>query len=380
MFRSLILSTREVEQWTSILNRCKLRDPCYLPQYLTIYERLDNKESFSSFGGEGFLFVYGDSENFIIYPFFKRKIADLPFAKGSLRDMYDIISPYGYGGPIPQFKDETLYEDLCRGFYLSFSTFCKNNNIISEFCRLHPIFENHVLVKAFSDGIVQKIGKIVYIDLSCSEEELLNNMEHSHRRKIRKAVSNPDLSFEVVTQNGPDGLFYKNYVENMQMVGVENKYLFSPGFFVDAFRNLSEFISLNQISYKGNCCAQWIVLKNGDYAYSWLSASQNEYLYLSPNNLMVYDLCLKLKKEGINHFNLGGGRGAQEDSVYQFKKGFSKLSKDFYIYKKIHLNEAYTELVKLKANETGNSDEYFPKYRLEVEKQSHSIPGPLKES
>lgn len=376
MFKVTVLHTSNIREWMEILSRCKLKDPCYLPQYLAIYEKLENKESFSNFGGEGVLFVYGDSENFIIYPFFKRNISDLPFANDSLKDMYDIISPYGYGGPIAQLGDETIGEELWRGFYQGFDVFCKENKVISEFCRLHPIFENHTFVSKFSSGIIQKIGQIIYLDLSCSQKELLGNMEHSHRRKIRKAMNNPDLSFDIITHNYQTEFFYNLYLENMQRVGVENKYLFSRSFFVDAFRDLSEFISLNQIIYKRNPCAQWLVLKYGDYAYSWLSASQSEYLNLFPNNLIVYDLCLKLKAEGVTYFNLGGGRGAQEDSVFQFKKGFSKLSKDFYIYKKINLDLEYNQLVELQNSDTGNSEEFFPKYRLSMENNSHSISNP----
>jgi lipid II:glycine glycyltransferase (peptidoglycan interpeptide bridge formation enzyme) len=233
-----------------------------------------------------------------------------------------------------------------------------------------------MFVSKFSSGIIQKIGQIIYLDLSCSQEELLGNMEHSHRRKIRKAMNNPDLSFDIIIHNYQTEFFYNLYLENMQRVGVENKYLFSRSFFVDAFRDLSEFISLNQIIYKRNPCAQWLVLKYGDYAYSWLSASQSEYLNLFPNNLIVYDLCLKLKAEGVTYFNLGGGRGAQEDSVFQFKKGFSKFSNDFYIYKKINFDLEYNQLVELQNSDTGNSEEFFPKYRLSMENNSHSISNP----
>jgi len=364
MFNVKILNTTNTREWLEVLGRCNLKDPCYLPQYLQIYENLENKEIFSNFGGQGVLFVYGDEKNMIIYPFFKRAISDLPFATGKFAKLFDIISPYGYGGPLAQIEDEALTEELWRGFYSQFDMYCHTQLIISEFCRLQPIYENHKSVIAYSGGITTKIGQVVYLDLTVSEEEILANMEHSHRRKIRKALNNHDLVFNVIKYVDSSQSFYNLYTENMQRVGVENKYLFPPSFFENAFQLLNEHISLNQISNLGIPCAQWVVLENGDYAYSWLSATNMDFYNLSPNNLMVYELCLALKTRGIKYFNLGGGRGAQKDSVYQFKAGFSKLYRDFYIYKKIYLQEEYNELVELLNSDHENTEEFFPKYRV----------------
>ena len=112
MFEVTLLTTKDKNQWLEILGRFEDKDPHYLPGYLQIYENVSNGESFMHFGGQGMLFVYGDSKNFIIYPFFKRSISDLPFSEPSMDNLFDIVSPYGYGGPLAQIEHEAISEEL----------------------------------------------------------------------------------------------------------------------------------------------------------------------------------------------------------------------------------------------------------------------------
>ena len=116
MYKVTVLSTKNEEQWLEILNRLDLKDPHYLPWYLEIFEKESNRDPFMNYGGQGLLFVYGDYRNFIIFPFFKRYITSLRVSSNSVSDLYDIVSPYGYGGPLAQINDETITEELWRGF------------------------------------------------------------------------------------------------------------------------------------------------------------------------------------------------------------------------------------------------------------------------
>src|SRR5271157_3802402 len=100
MFELKILTTQNQKEWHETLNHFGVKDVNYLPEYLEIYEQEINKAPFMSFGGQGILLLFGDSRNTIIYPFFKRNISNLSFIDKSMKDMSDIISPYGYGGPL----------------------------------------------------------------------------------------------------------------------------------------------------------------------------------------------------------------------------------------------------------------------------------------
>ncbi|MCR4393757.1 MAG: hypothetical protein NUV31_05220, partial [Dehalococcoidales bacterium] len=214
LFQARILTTEDEQEWLDILQKCKLKDPHYLPGYLKIYEKVSNPESFRHFGGQALLFVYGDSQNFIIYPFFKRSIASLPFADPSVSHLYDIVSPYGYGGPLPQIQNHSLTDSLWQGFFQAFSEFCLQNNIVSEFARLHPLFENHHPIARFSDGSVERINRIVYLDLTRNVEDILNAMTQKRRYNIRRAICNPYLT-PIINSEAGLAFFPALYQETM---------------------------------------------------------------------------------------------------------------------------------------------------------------------
>ncbi|HJE79559.1 MAG TPA: hypothetical protein K8V28_02790, partial [Enterococcus gallinarum] len=56
---------------------------------------------------------------------------------------YDIITPYGYGGPIIESLNSPSYkEKLIESYNKAFRNYADDNNIVSEFVRFHPIVRN----------------------------------------------------------------------------------------------------------------------------------------------------------------------------------------------------------------------------------------------
>src|SRR5699024_3881885 len=99
--------------------------------YGKLYEKHEKGKS-ESFD---FKSVYGD----IKHIFIKREISTL--IDGEL--YYDIITPYGYGGPIILDYKEGCRDLLIKEYRENFQKYCDNHNIVSEFVRFHPI-ENNV--------------------------------------------------------------------------------------------------------------------------------------------------------------------------------------------------------------------------------------------
>lgn len=364
MFEVALISCKDEKKWLEIINRLDLKDPHYLPAYLQIYENKENRQSFLNFGGQGMLFVYGDSTNFIIYPFFKRSIADLPFSELSTDGLFDIASPYGYGGPLAQIEDETFSEELWRGFFVRFHEFCRQNSIVSEFCRLHPLFENHVPVSRFSQGVTQKLGQIVYVDLNRSEEDILAAMGHSRQRYVRKGLNNPELVYCLAKQDIHPDTFFDIYVETMQRNGAHKKYFFSQQFFEVAFRILGEHISLAHVHSKGDIISACLLLRHGDIEYSWLAANKADYFRMRANDVLFYRSFLESRRVGSRYFVLGGGLSSADDGLLTYKKSLSNCLKDFYVYKKIHLESEYSELVRLRNRYVKEPPgDFFPEYR-----------------
>lgn len=363
MFKVTLLSTEDKKQWLEILDGFELKDPHYLPGYLQVYENLSVREPFMHFGGQGILFVYGDTRNFIIYPFFKRSISDLPFADNSVKDLYDIVSPYGYGGPLGQVEDEAISEELWRGFFDEFGTFCRQNNIVSEFSRLHPMFDNARFVSEFSDGHAEKKSRIVYVDLTGSEEDIVAQMSRQRRAGLCKAKQNPKLHLFVSSEPEYAPFFSALYETTMLRKNANARFQFGSNFLELTFRVLRNHITLCYVAYDSEPIAAVLALNYGGLCYDWLSCSKHECLHLYPNDLCIYQSVVEARKKGCKFLILGGGVSG-EDSLFRFKAEFSRSFKDFYVYKKIHLENEYSEIVRLRnrySNEpTGN---FFPEYR-----------------
>ena len=369
MYSTKVLTTHDKETWHNLLNRIQTQDVNYLPEYLATYEEETGRDSYLHFGGQGLLYVYGDDNNFIVYAFFKRKIADLGLKHEVANDWYDIVSPYGYGGPLANIEDPSLKEELWQSFFCSFDTFCSTNKIISEFTRLNPIFENHIPVSNFSQGIVEKLGSIVYVDLNRSESELFNSQLRGHRRHYRRASENL-LDFCIDTDENMVSNFYDIYTQTMRRTGAHEKYYFSRNFFERAQRGLGDAVKFWRVLHKNEVVSGWLVLRHGNLAYAWLSGNKQEYFHLFPTNYLIFNTILQLKKEGCKTFVLGGGKSVSKDSVLRFKEGFSPLKKEYFVYKKIHLAEEYNKLLQLQGVVSESESNYFPKYRLSTEIQS----------
>src|SRR5690625_2414934 len=114
-----------------------MRDIYFDPNYGKLYEEMENGESkFVEFSNE-----YGKITNLFI----QRKI---PISLESDDQFYDITTPYNYGGPIIQEVVEGKSRELVKGYEECFKKYCLKNNIVSEFIRFHPVFENE---KFFDD-------------------------------------------------------------------------------------------------------------------------------------------------------------------------------------------------------------------------------------
>ena len=113
-----------------------------------------------------------------------------------------------------------------------------------------------------------------------------------------------------------------------------------------------------------------IFLFGNNIVHYHLAGSLEQYLYLRPNNIVLYEATLKHKSMGKKYLHLGGGyRG--NDSLYSFKKGFNKNGVlDFFTGAKIFDEKAYNLLVnKWKERNYLGKDfrsDFFPLYRLQI--------------
>lgn len=362
-WRCKVLTTDDKEEWRLLVETVPNRDVFFCLEYIIPFERL--------WGERVRLFFFGDEVNYIVYPFFLRPINTLPFYRSSplngKTEYFDIVSPYGYSGPLACVREKGCQHSLWKEFLMVFHQYCREMNIVCEFTRLNPFIDNVHYLQALTDG-VQFSNRITYLDLALSEDELWRGFNRGNRSNINKAKR-----YGVVVEKDDNGMhlqkFYKLYLQTMHRNRAADWYDFSFDFFADSFTLLGNKISLFCASYDEQMVAAALFLHSGAVVHYFLGGSDSNYLALRPNNLLMYHAICWAKRQGYHLLNLGGG---YKDSLARFKAGFSKLSTTFYTYHSIHKRSIYDELCRrhtsfFRSNTNHYQDgnlKYFPLYRI----------------
>src|SRR5699024_3111365 len=148
--------------------------------YGKLYEDVEN--------GKSVVFEYESSYGKIQHTFIKRKIP----LKVKNDVYYDIITPYGYGGPIV--LEANNKEILLKEFEEKFEKYCYENNIVSEFVRFHPVIQN---VQDFSEIYdVNPIRNTVGTNIKDYEDPFQEEFSKSCRKNVRRALRN-DVGYKI---------------------------------------------------------------------------------------------------------------------------------------------------------------------------------------
>lgn len=273
---------------------------------------------------------------------------------------YDIITPYGYGGPIFEIKEDINKQKFVDEYCEKFSEYCKKNNIVSEFIRFHPLEKNYENLEKFYQ--INHISNTIFIDLS-SEEEILKNMTSKTRNMIRKAIKN-DLIFE----EDKDQKTLKNFQELYYLTMNKNKadamYYFDFNYFQNLF-NIKNKVKLFNIKLNDEIIASSTILIGDKWIHYHLSANTELGYKYAANNFLLYNVALWGSKNGFEKFHLGGGYGGNDSPLFKFKKSMNERGiLEFCIGKKIYNKEIYNELVRQRNLTEEGKCSYFPLYRL----------------
>lgn len=350
----------DFKEWESLCLNAPNCDIYFFPQYVKIYEL--NGE------GKGRCFMYYESSNnYILLPFIKRKINELDIFQDLKETYYDIISPYGYSGPLIVSDGRVDNERLIKTFLDQFNKFCIRSSIITEFCRLHPLLKNHKFL--MGKVAIQERNKTVYIKLNQEIDTIWKNIRKGHKSSIKKACKN---GIEIIEDKKFNHLgdFLNLYYLTMEKRGAKSYYNFPKSYFKNTINLLNGNVKLFLARYNSEVIsASLFIHYKEDYINYHLSGSSPNYLHLCPNNLLIHEVALWAKEKGIKFFHLGGGVDAPEDSLFRFKSGFSKDRSTFFTYSKVYNKSVYMFLNKKKIEyEKQNNIQninihYFPVYR-----------------
>lgn len=240
--------------------------------------------------------------------------------------------------------------------------------IVSLFVRMHTLLSD-TLRPFLRIGQLVSHGNTVSIDLTLSEREMWSQVRRDHRNQINKARRLGHQSeFDEKGQYWNE--FLDIYAESMVRVDATRFYHFPRSYF-DALRSeLGDRLHLFVTRIDGEIAAASLFTECDGIVQYHLAGTRSAYMHLRPSKLLIYDAALWAKARGNRVLHLGGGLGAKEDSLFEFKAGFSKRTHPFSTWRVIVDPPTYESLVRDWELQSGSiadpGDGFFPAYRKPI--------------
>lgn len=297
-----IFSIQNEKPWKEVISRSLNHD-----FYHTWYYHYLNRCS------SPILFVYEHDGDFIAFPFIQRL---------SYSEQIHLVSAYGYVGPVSNKNFSDLDLTVLEGFESEFRSFLRTQAISSVSSRLHPFIDQNFLMQRLGGDLIA--GKSVVVDLSMSIEEQRKNYRRNLWREIKKMQRKGYYLRESKTDAAITN-FISIYWENMKRINAKDVYYFNEQYFFDFMRS-DDFDARLVFVVAGNetICASLITLKN-KIIQGYLIGTRGEYLSESPAKLLVDQVSVVGRELGMKYYNLGGGLNFEEDQLFKWKSGFSRL-------------------------------------------------------
>ena len=355
MQRTTVLTLREEASWRALADSFPRPDLAQTPRFSRVYQHKGD--------GRAECFVYQDDDGRVLYPYIRRDLRALPFYTRDLGGCADIWTPYCYGGFVHD-APAARAPHLLASFRRSFEDFARETRIVSEFVRFHPLLQNQEGVAPHFDRLRLHRDNVV-IDLALDERQLLAGCRASYQHCIRKARQ-AGLELKVERPEGAARFadLYRRTMERHRQTG----YLrFDLEYFERLFAELSQDMELASVCHRGRTVAMALFLKGADYLDYFLCGSEADGFPLHPNHFMLFEMALWAKARSYRLLHLGGGR----DSLYFFKRGFSRQTRPFFTAAKVHHPELYRELARRRHSALpppgAAADGFFPTHRAGLE-------------
>ena len=350
-FQFRVLSTEQEKEWIEILGRVVRHDFHALPQYHRLEERRVKAVAQ--------LFTYCEGDYVIALPLLLRPIGE------PLPGWSDATSVYGYGGPIA--SHEKMPETVIRKFQVALGKELVKRRVVAVFSSLHPLIAQHDLLAGL--GQYRVSGQTVSIDLTLPSERQWAQYRDNYKRRINKQRREGIVTCPHDQEECYLGEFCNIYEETMRRVNARQRYFFGGDYFRQLACELGPvlhvFVAI--IGCKA-AAAGLFTIRDGIVQYH-LGGTRDEFLKLSPMLLLIDTVRLWANEIGAREFHLGGGVGANEDSLFHHKTGFSNQRHSFATWRWIVAPEIYhnlcewrTRMNELQGLEPASAD-YFPVYR-----------------
>ena len=275
-------------------------------------------------------------------------------------EIVDACSAYGY--PSPLFSTEALENELfCNEALQTFLFSIKKIGICSLFIRFHPMLE--MKLEFWNKlGELVRHGDTIYVDLKLSREQIWSTIRKRYKSYINHI--NKDRSYTFNCDWSYIDQFIDSYYKTMDRVNASEEYYFKEEYFKYLNQNMGNIFKLYSINCKNSFCCGAITSNVNGLCQYHLGATNPNFLKTSATKYLFYKIIMDLKRRDKKILHLGGGVSVKDDSLLNFKKGFSKLNKTFYSWRKILDKDKYNCLMKKVTDKRGNLvNNNFPEYR-----------------
>lgn len=342
-------------RWTDTWARWPGREIFAHPDYLKLYEGP---------GQEALAAVLETDDGTLLYPFFRRSLAEEPFVPEDLRSCCDLVTPYGYGGPF-FFGDMNARGTVARSFWASFESWAREQRCVSEFVRFSLFPE----ALAPYPGNVEERSQNVVRSLEPSPGEIWTDYEHKVRKNVKKALRS-GVSVEVDPTGEHMDDFVRVYESTLARRGASKFFYFTRSYFESIARDLPKHYVYLHAIHRGEVVSSELLLISSGTIYSFLGGTLRTHFQIRPNDLLKHEAIIWARDRGLRWFVLGGGN-KPDDGIYRYKLSFAPGGKrPFRVGQRILGPERYSALVEARGRyESGLGqvweprEDYFPAYR-----------------
>jgi len=325
--------------------------PHYHPDYVCLIKNRDEIPS---------AIICNKNDDVVIYPFVYKNLSDLKFLPIELRSYKEIISPYGYGGPI--YIGKNKIENLRDSFINIYNKFLYENNFITEFIR-EDIFNDNLIIL---DGQRKEQQKNVVVRLDRDDEKIWMDYEHKVRKNVKRA-KREKLKYIIDENFVYFNDFLKIYYSVMKKTDASQFFFFTKEIFKRLIGSLKKTfsISLVHVCDKDKVLSTELILLSKTSLYSFLGGTSIEGRKKRANDFLKHKSILWGKELGKKYYVLGGG-AKPNDGIFRFKKSFDPYNlTPFNINKRVINKSVYERIMSIYKKKIKDHTEsnFFPPYR-----------------
>jgi len=312
-------------------------DIYYLPQYGSTAELIDGGR-WECAVAEGGTFYF---------PYIRRSI---PIATGE----WDLVSPYGYGGPISRENDGLAM------FRRDFLEYARDLGCIAEFLRTNPLdFSEPDMSELHVDR--WRAHATFAVKIVNGADDYWEHCAGRHRTAVRKSAKSGVTVREVDPDRllDPDSAFRQLYRDTMDRVGAAARLKLTNEYFEALVSGLSDNVSVIEAATNDEVQAAAVFMRWGRRIHYHLSGSSPDGMRLGATNAVLdYVVRELLPSDGLLH--LGGGVSAG-DGLETFKRSIANRQLSVFLCSTVVDQGRYDELVREFHADPDSS--YFPAYR-----------------